>query len=108
MARYDPNDVTLVANLTQVATTTTVTSSDNPSFLGETVKITATVSAVVPGGGVPTGTVTFSNGTTPLQTLTLDANGQATLSTAGLDVGSHAITASYSGDVNFTASTSDN
>ena len=59
-----------------------------------------------PGAGTPTGTVTFSEGTTMLGTGTLDSNGQSTFSTSSLALGSNMITAVYSGDTNFTTSTS--
>src|SRR5262249_48005513 len=44
------------------SSTTTVTSSPNASLFGQTVTITATVSAVSPAVGTPTGTVTFLEG----------------------------------------------
>ena len=65
---------------------------------------TATV-AVPPDSGTPTGTVDFLDGTTPLDTETLKA-GVATFSTSTLTVATHSITAVYSGDTNFTTSTS--
>ena len=62
-----------------------------------------------PGAGTPTGTVTFMDGTTTLGTGTLSTtNGvtTATFSTTTLAVGSHSITAVYSGDTNDLSSTS--
>ncbi|MGD0899196.1 MAG: Ig-like domain-containing protein [Thermoguttaceae bacterium] len=61
-----------------------------------------------PGVGVAAGSVTFMAGATTLGTAALDANGNATLFTASLPVGSDAITASYAGNGNFIASTSGN
>jgi hypothetical protein len=87
------------------ATTTAVTSSANPSALGSPLTFTATVSAKAPGGGTPTGTVTFKDGATTLGTGTL-SGGTATFTTSGLAFGSHAITASYGGDGNYTTSSS--
>ena len=89
----------------QASTTTTVTSSPNPSVAGEPVTLTATVSPVSPGSGTPTGTVIFSNGSTQLGTETL-SDGVATLTTTTLPTGTDSITAVYSGDTNFIASTS--
>ena len=86
------------------ATTTAVTSSLNPSIGGETVTFTATVSSSQ--GGTPTGTVTFLDGTTSLGTGTLNATGVTTFPSPNLAVGTHSITAAYSGDPNFAASTS--
>jgi hypothetical protein len=71
------------------------------------VELTATVTAVAPGAGVPTGTVTFLDGSTVLGTGTLDNNGQAfLLLETGLAPGTHSLTASYGGDGNFQTSTS--
>src|SRR5207245_1572382 len=87
-------------------TTTGVTSSANPSVSGQPVTFTATVTARSPGAGIPTGTVTFKDGSTILGTGTLDGSGQGTFVTSTLAVGSHSITASYGGDANFNGSTS--
>lgn len=88
----------------QVSTTVTLTSSVNPSVYGQSVTFTAAV--VGSNGGIPTGTVTFSNGSTPLGTSTLNSSGIATLADSSLSAGTNKITASYSGDVNYGASTS--
>ena len=90
------------------ATTTVVTSSVNPAVVGHAVTFTATAHAGAPGSGKPTGTVTFKDITTVLGTATLNSAGQATFSTTTLAVGTHAITASYGGDTNFTGSFSPN
>lgn len=55
---------------------------------------------------MPSGQVTFYDGTNELGTATLGATGVAYLSTAGLSTGSHTITAQYAGDANYAASTS--
>jgi hypothetical protein len=86
-------------------TTTSLTSSANPTTSGQAVTFTATVAAVAPGSGTPTGTVTFLDGTAALGSAAL-AGGTASLTTSALSGGSHAITASYGGDGNFLASTS--
>jgi hypothetical protein len=54
--------------------------------------------ATVTSAGVPGGTVTFADGTTPLATVPLGDSRQATLTISTLSLGSHAITATYSGD----------
>ncbi len=94
----------LTQTVNQAATKTTVTSSANPSRFGRPVVFTATVRAVAPGSGVPTGTVTFYDGSTSLGTAQLYGSGQATISIGTLSIGTHSITASYSGDGNFTTS----
>ncbi len=78
----------------------TLTSSANPSIAGRPLWLTVTVSPAT-----ATGTVQFLDGATPLGTAIL-AGGWATLSLSTLPVGTHSITALYSGDVNDSASTS--
>jgi uncharacterized repeat protein (TIGR01451 family) len=106
----DPNSANNTATATTTVinanTTTTVTSSQNPSTYGQPVTFTATVTAVAPGGGTPTGTVTFYDGTMVLGTGTLNALGQATFTTSSLSIGTHSITAIYNGDANYNGSTS--
>ena len=84
-----------------VGTTTALGSSLNPSQVGQSVTFTATVS----GGTSPTGTVEFFDGATSLGTVAL-AGATATLTTSALTVGSHPITAVYSGDADDPGSTS--
>ncbi|MHB8817035.1 MAG: IPT/TIG domain-containing protein, partial [Steroidobacteraceae bacterium] len=84
----------------QVGTTMALSSSQNPSSVGQPVMFTAKVT-----GLSPTGTVTFFDGGTQIGTGTLAA-GTATFTTSSLTVGSHSITARYSGDTNNAASAS--
>ncbi len=85
------------------STTTAAQSSPNPTVVGQNATFTATISAVAPGAGTPTGTVTFLDGTTNLGSSSLN-NGVATWTTANLAVGTHTIQMIYSGDANFVAS----
>lgn len=94
----------LSQTVNRAATSTSVISSVNPSVVGQDVTFTVTVAAVAPGTGTPTGIVSFLDGATPIGSGTLNAQGQATLTTASLTVGSHNITAIYGGDTNFTGS----
>jgi hypothetical protein len=96
--------VTQVVN--KASTFAVVTPSVNPSIFGQSLTLTATVSVNAPGTGIPTGTVTFMDGSTTLGAATLNASGLASFPTAALVVGSHSITAIYNGDVNFNTSTS--
>jgi hypothetical protein len=90
------------AALSQTSTTTTLGSSLNPSAYGEDVTFTATV-APVPDGG----TVTFKDGAATLTTVAVNTTtGVASHTTDGLSLGTHAITAQYSGTANYAASTS--
>jgi len=87
-------------------TTTALTTSATPSPVGALVVLTASVSVNAPALGTPTGTVTFTSGTTTLGTGTLDGSGHAVLSTSTLAAGTYSITATYGGDGDRTASTS--
>ena len=90
----------------RASTTTNLSSSASTSVFGQSVTFTATIGVVAPGAGVPTGSVTFKDGSTTLGTGTLNSNGQATFATTTLAVGSHTITAVYGGDPNFSGITS--
>ncbi len=99
---------------TSAATTVTVSVADTTSVVtyfptspvaGQNVSLTATVSAVSPGAGTPTGTVDFYNGSSLLGSATL-SNGSATFVTSALTAGANSITADYAGDPNFSTSTS--
>ncbi len=90
----------------QDATTISLASSGSPSNAGQAVKFAATVTVVYPGAATPTGTVTFSDGTTVLGTAPLDATGYASFTTSALGAGNHYITASYGGDANDRGGTS--
>jgi len=83
--------------VTATNTTTALAASPNPSLSGQTVTLTATVTSP---NGTPTGTVTFSSGSTSLGSANL-TNGTAILATAALPVGSNTLTAAYGGAANF-------
>jgi uncharacterized delta-60 repeat protein len=103
LARYIPGPDTPAPT----STTTVLSSSDNSSVFGEAVTFTATIIRA-PGGGGGTlgGTVTFRDGNTVLGTASV-VGGQARWTTSALAVGAHdQITASYSGNSSFAASTS--
>jgi hypothetical protein len=79
------------------ATSIVVTASPTAPVFGQAVTLQATVSVVSPGTGVPSGTVTFEEGSKLLGTATL-ANGVAEISTTPSAAGAETITVSYSGD----------
>jgi len=81
-------------------TKTTITSSANPSYAGESVTFTAAIAGLAPGAG---GTVTFSNGSTTLGTAAVN-NGSASFATTLTSPGNQIITAAYGGDSNDAAS----
>jgi hypothetical protein len=85
-------------------TTTSLSSSPNPSFSGQPVTLTATVTSANPIA--LTGTVTFRYGTNWLGKGTLTA-GVVTLTTRRLPAGTSSITAKYNGNSNSAKSTSE-
>ena len=87
-----------------VSTTTSLSSSQNPSVVGQAVTLTSQVSPSLVG--TPTGTITFGDGGTTLGTAPLDGTASATLVIPSLSAGTHSINAQYSGDSYFAASTS--
>ncbi len=100
---------TLMQTIGQAATSTGVTCAHDPGLVGQSITYTATIAVATPGSGTPTGTASFSDGGIPIpgcQGLALSPApplvvtcAQAYDTTASQDV-----TASYSGDANFTAS----
>ncbi len=95
---------TIALTVTGATTTTALTSSQNPANQGVAVTFTATVTTT--GTHLPTGKVTFNDGTTALGTGTLNGSQKATFTTSTLTVGTHSITAVYGGDANNAGSTS--
>ncbi|MGS5021060.1 S-layer homology domain-containing protein [Paenibacillus sp. JJ1683] len=94
-------------------TVTTVLSSTNPSSQGQEVRFSVRTTSNPQTSGDLTGTVILMDGTNVLDTLTMEpvgiSNGYANgyYTTRDLSVGSHAITAIYSGDARFAPSTSE-
>ncbi|MBZ5540581.1 MAG: Ig-like domain repeat protein [Acidobacteriia bacterium] len=82
-------------------TTMIVSISPNPVVVGQPTTVTFSVTVVAPGTGTPTGTVTASDGAGASCTATLPATSCSLTSTA---IGSHTLTATYSGDSNFAGS----
>src|SRR5262249_48561080 len=82
---------------TASATDLIVTASPPAPVFGQAVTLTATVGVVSPGTGMPTGTVTFEQGSTILGTATL-VNGVAELTTTPSAAGTETITIAYSGN----------
>jgi hypothetical protein len=91
------------APATPQATTTALVVSVNPAVVGQAVTFTATVRGPA-GSGTPTGTVVFMDGNVILGRGAVGPGGTAMFTTSFATAGGHAITASYSGDANFAAS----
>ena len=84
-------------------TMTSLTSSPNPSTHGQPVIFTARVTSA--GPNTATGKVAFKDGTTVIGSATL-SGGVATITKSSLAVGTHPITAAYSGNSTSAKSTS--
>src|SRR5277367_1573237 len=98
-----PVSVTISAPA-KIATTTSVLASATQLTAGQNETFTAAV-APQSGAGVPAGSNTFLDGQTQLGVVALNG-GSASFSSSNLAVGTHTITAAYSGDSNYVASTS--
>jgi peptidoglycan/xylan/chitin deacetylase (PgdA/CDA1 family)/uncharacterized membrane protein len=94
----------ITQTVSKAATTASLVSAPNPSVLLQSVTFTATLTSST--GAIPTGSVSFKQGTTTLGKGTLNAAGVATFSTTTLAAGSHVITAVYATTTNFLAATS--
>jgi len=86
------------------STSVALSTSPNPSTLGQAVALTAVVRAVT--GGSPAGVVVFNEGTSVLGSANLDATGTAVLTLSSFAVGSHNLTATYAGNSNLQGSAS--
>lgn len=90
-------------------TSVTIQSSANPSTLNTPVTFTVTVNGVtvivsgVNAAAVPSGSITFNNGTANFDTKAL-VSGGASSTTSNLEAGVKTVTASYGGDGNYLTS----
>jgi Bacterial Ig-like domain (group 3)/FG-GAP-like repeat len=102
-ANYLKHTVTFMQQVNKAGTTTGLTTTAGQSAPNQSVTLTATVTSNTTG--VPTGTVTFMDGTVTLSTVAVNGSGVASLSIA-LPLGANSVTAVYNGDANFNTSTS--
>ena len=94
---------TLTETINQASTTATVTSGANPAMFDQSVTFSVKIQSS--SSGTPTGSVTLMDGTNSIGSMTLPANGVAQFTISSLSLGSHAISANYNGDSNFSSST---
>ena len=105
-SRGDTSEFSQDVQVVNVAgTVTSITTSANPSVFGQPISFAAIVGVRAPASGVPTGTITFMDGATAIETEILSA-GSASFTTSSLTLASHSITAVYGGDTNDLGSTS--
>ncbi len=103
------NPVTVVVNAATPTIAFGTPSPASPATYGQTVTFTATLTPPSGSTQTPTGTVTFADGAGTICTGTINASGVATCAAGSpnyLSSGTHSITATYSGDSNFTSVTS--
>jgi pro-kumamolisin-like protein/Big-like domain-containing protein len=114
---YQPSTGSYSLTVTPAPTQMQIPGSSLISLIGTTAVFSETGSATSPfPGAAPTGTITFFDGANPLQgttsfvaaqgTSATPANLSATINTTFTTSGTHTITAKYSGDANYGASTS--
>ncbi len=87
-----------------IPTTTTLTTTPNPSNLGQSVTMTATVHAQ--NGSTPTGTVIFESNGVQIGSASLNNSGVAVLNYSNLTVGTDSLVAMYQGSSTLAPSTS--
>jgi hypothetical protein len=100
---YEFSGVSVLLNTS--GDTTTAKSSDPHSDSGRSVTFSADVSGSKVRGvtNIPTGSVTFADGGKLLGSVPLSSSGQVSYTANGLSNGTHNITAQYSGDLNYLA-----
>jgi hypothetical protein len=98
----DSTSANLSETVNKDATTTTLSVQ---RIFGDFFVLNATVLPVAPGGGTPTGTLTFRDGNTILGTVPASGGGGALY--VRLPTGKHTLTVTYSGDIDFLGSVSE-
>src|SRR5262249_10526489 len=96
----------VTTSVSPAETTTQLASSARPVDFGQAVTFSVTVTAVAPGGGVPTGTVTLLDADAILAVVPL-SSGTTSFTTSALSLGTHSIRAVYNSDGNYLTSTSE-
>lgn len=101
--RFAPVNTTLSGGVTIAAATSSMalSAAPDPARFGDAVTITATVTSAA---GTPDGPVIFTIDGQAQPPVTLNNAGVATITTSGLTVGPHTVTASYAAHGNFGAS----
>ena len=110
-AHFAPALASTTQNVGKVSTTTGLTATPSTVNFGATVALKATVTPGATALGAPTGTVTFTEGSTVLGTAVVGANGTngvATISVSNFSGGTHTVKATYSGATSFAGSASGN
>jgi mRNA-degrading endonuclease toxin of MazEF toxin-antitoxin module len=88
----------------KIATVTALSASSYAITAGQSVTLTASVTATTAGSSPLSGTVTFTSATQGVLGTATVTNGVATFTSAVLPAGSYSLTANYSGDANYGSS----
>ena len=112
-ANYSTSTSSVLSQVVGKASTLTILSSSvNPSKVGQSVTFTATATPVAPGSGIPTGNIEFLQGGVAIAAcggatgVAVNGSGTATCAVTYNAIGTYAITATYLGDGNYPTSTS--
>jgi hypothetical protein len=100
---FSSGSMTLIQRIHSSASNTVITSSPNPPVAGQAVTFTATVSAVPPGSGTPTGEVTFEQNGVVTAQAPLNSSGTVSYSVTSF-VANTTISANYPSDPLFASS----
>ena len=104
-SRFTGWSLAVDADVTTVATTTTLGSSAPSSTFGNSVTLTATVRRSSDSTAVTSGTVTFTEGATTLAAnVALNGSGQAAFVSSAFTEGDHTVTATYNPAAGFLTS----
>ncbi len=103
---YNNASDTVTDTIAQASTNTQPGTSGTMLGVGQNLTLSATVSAIAPGGGTPAGTVTFTDGSITLGTATLSGGTASLAIAAGLAAGTHSIGITYGGISDFVSSNS--
>jgi hypothetical protein len=100
---FDPSVSAVLTHRVAAPATITLASTPNPSLIGQLITFTANVLGSDP---IPTGSVSFYDGSALLTSSTLDSKGATIYATNSLSAANHAITAVYSGNSVYSSATS--
>jgi subtilisin family serine protease len=101
MVLQNPRNNPVLLRTSTSSLAVTLSTGSNPSTLGDSLVFTASLTPATGNGAVQ-----FMDGTTPISGSISLSNGTASFSTADLGLGTHAITARYTGDNKLSSSTS--
>ncbi|MFL6108189.1 MAG: beta strand repeat-containing protein [Marmoricola sp.] len=105
---FEGESTSLTQSVGKISTSTALVATPSSVNFGQSVQLTATVTPGSTGLGAPTGTVTFTDGSTTLGQVVVGAsgnNGKANL-VVTLTGGTHSVKATYSGSSAFSGSAS--